>query len=52
MGKTLAVPLIIAFIYLCLVLDQVRSDASDHHYKDGDLVPLYANKVGPFHNPR
>ncbi|KAG7563280.1 Protein kinase-like domain superfamily [Arabidopsis suecica] len=29
----------------------VRSDASDHRYKDGDSVPLYANKVGPFHNP-
>ena len=30
----------------------VRSDASDHRYKEGDSVPLYANKVGPFHNPR
>lgn len=30
----------------------VRSDASDHRYKEGDIVPLYANKVGPFHNPR
>ncbi|GMH26821.1 hypothetical protein Nepgr_028664 [Nepenthes gracilis] len=29
----------------------VKSDASDHRYKSGDLVPLYANKVGPFHNP-
>ncbi|KAI5677942.1 hypothetical protein M9H77_08892 [Catharanthus roseus] len=29
----------------------VRSDASDHRYKPGDFVPLYANKVGPFHNP-
>ncbi|KAL0350247.1 UNVERIFIED_CONTAM: Transmembrane 9 superfamily member 3 [Sesamum radiatum] len=29
----------------------VRSDASDHKYKIGDAVPLYANKVGPFHNP-
>ncbi|CDY52038.1 BnaA08g31510D [Brassica napus] len=29
----------------------VRSDASDHRYKEGDIVPLYANKVGPFHNP-
>lgn len=26
--------------------------ARDHRYKDGDHVPLYANKVGPFHNPR
>ncbi len=30
----------------------VRSDAIDHHYKAGDLVPLYANKVGPYNNPR
>ncbi|KAF2572534.1 hypothetical protein F2Q70_00002400 [Brassica cretica] len=29
----------------------VRPDASDHRYKEGDSVPLYANKVGPFHNP-
>uniref|UniRef100_A0A2N9EI93 Transmembrane 9 superfamily member n=1 Tax=Fagus sylvatica TaxID=28930 RepID=A0A2N9EI93_FAGSY len=29
----------------------VRSDAIDHHYKAGDLVPLYANKVGPLNNP-
>ncbi|XP_010523531.1 PREDICTED: transmembrane 9 superfamily member 2-like [Tarenaya hassleriana] len=29
----------------------VRSDASDHRYKEADSVPLYANKVGPFHNP-
>lgn len=29
-----------------------RSDGSDHRYKVGDPVPLYANKVGPFHNPR
>ena len=31
---------------------QVRSDASDHRFKAGEAVPLYANKVGPFHNPR
>ncbi|OIV91666.1 hypothetical protein TanjilG_26519 [Lupinus angustifolius] len=30
----------------------VRSDSSDHRYNEGDNVPLYANKVGPFHNPR
>jgi hypothetical protein len=28
------------------------ADGSDHRYKEGDRVPLYANKVGPFHNPR
>lgn len=30
----------------------VRSDGSDHKYKAKDQVPLYANKVGPFQNPR
>lgn len=29
----------------------VDADGSDHKYKEGDRVPLYANKVGPFHNP-
>ncbi|XP_010910473.1 transmembrane 9 superfamily member 2 [Elaeis guineensis] len=29
----------------------VEADGSDHRYKEGDHVPLYANKVGPFHNP-
>ena len=24
---------------------------SDHKYKVHEQVPLYANKVGPFHNP-
>lgn len=31
---------------------RVGADGSDHRYKEGDRVPLYANKVGPFHNPR
>jgi hypothetical protein len=30
----------------------VTADGSDHRYKAGEAVPLYANKVGPFHNPR
>jgi hypothetical protein len=42
---------IIAFIISSL-FSTVRSDSSDHRYKEGDLVPLFANKVGPFHNPR
>ncbi len=25
---------------------------SDHSYKSSELVALYANKAGPFHNPR
>ena len=42
---------VLALVVL-LGADQVSSDASDHRYKEGDPVPLYANKVGPFHNPR
>ncbi|XP_064972217.1 transmembrane 9 superfamily member 2 [Musa acuminata AAA Group] len=30
---------------------RVGADGRDHRYKEGDHVPLYANKVGPFHNP-
>jgi hypothetical protein len=30
----------------------VAADGSDHRYKIREPVPLYANKVGPFHNPR
>lgn len=39
-------------LLLCFGVDGVVSDASDHRYKTGDHVPLYVNKVGPFHNPR
>eukprot|EP01018_Ginkgo_biloba_P031816 Gb_08315 [translate_table: standard] len=31
---------------------QVQGGYSDHKYGTGDHVPLYANKVGPFQNPR
>ncbi|XP_074579396.1 transmembrane 9 superfamily member 2-like [Curcuma longa] len=40
-----------ALLILCFGIAGVASDASDHRYKKGDPVPLYANKVGPFHNP-
>ncbi|KAL1091972.1 hypothetical protein V6Z11_D07G192400, partial [Gossypium hirsutum] len=42
--------LALAVVVVCGVA-QVRSSASDHRYTAGDEVPLYANKVGPFHNP-
>ncbi|KAE8789355.1 hypothetical protein CFC21_062384 [Triticum aestivum] len=38
-------------LLLALAVAGVLSDGSDHRYKLGDPVPLYANKVGPFHNP-
>lgn len=36
----------------CCCISYVTSDALDHRYKEGDSVPFYTNKVGPFHNPR
>ncbi|KAL6552034.1 Transmembrane 9 superfamily member 4 [Orobanche gracilis] len=42
---------VVIFLVLCIAIPAVRSDGSDHKYNVGDLVPLYANKVGPFHNP-
>ena len=51
MGKLMAMSVIAFVVFVCGV-SRVSSDASDHRYKEGDLVPLYANKVGPFHNPR
>ncbi|KAJ9554346.1 hypothetical protein OSB04_018391 [Centaurea solstitialis] len=45
--KTLVITLVLVYLG-----SQVESDASDHRYGDGDAVPFYANKVGPFHNPR
>lgn len=51
MGRTILAVLVIATVAVC-GFDSVSSDASDHRYKEGDQVPLYANKVGPFHNPR
>lgn len=41
-----------AIVILWCCISHVTSDASDHRYKKGDSVPFYANKVGPFHNPR
>ncbi|XP_068634074.1 transmembrane 9 superfamily member 3-like [Aristolochia californica] len=42
-----------AFVVALFLLSgsRVSADGSDHKYKEGDRVPLYANKVGPFHNP-
>lgn len=40
------------FLLLLACGSRVGADESDHKYKEGDHVPLYVNKVGPFHNPR
>lgn len=55
MGRSamdLAAVVAVATLLLCFGVVGVRSDASNHRYKTGDHVPLYVNKVGPFHNPR
>ncbi|KAK4567394.1 hypothetical protein RGQ29_003259 [Quercus rubra] len=49
MEKSVAV--VVLLLMVLFGADQVRSSASDHRYKEGEAVPLYANKVGPFHNP-
>ncbi|CAH1437037.1 unnamed protein product [Lactuca virosa] len=38
-------------VLVAFSIEEVQSDTSDHKYKSGDEVPIYANKVGPFHNP-
>ncbi|XP_047330739.1 transmembrane 9 superfamily member 3-like [Impatiens glandulifera] len=43
--------LLLIVVFILYRISQVRSDASDHRYQQSDSVPLYANKVGPFHNP-
>lgn len=43
---------VVVLIVLCCGVTPARSDGSDHKYKAGDQVTMYANKVGPFHNPR
>ncbi|KAB5560816.1 hypothetical protein DKX38_005773 [Salix brachista] len=50
MEKKLVPCLVVSILILCSVT-LVRSDASDNRYKVGEDVPLYVNKVGPFHNP-
>ncbi|MFS7961800.1 putative nonaspanin (TM9SF) [Helianthus anomalus] len=42
----------VPFVTLLLILlgTQVNSDAYDHRYSIGDVVPIYANKVGPYSN--
>lgn len=48
MGRWYGDYLLILLVACSLISD---ADGSNHRYKEGDHVPLYANKVGPFHNP-
>ncbi|KAJ7542477.1 hypothetical protein O6H91_10G108300 [Diphasiastrum complanatum] len=43
---------ILSFVFVTWIMVGVAfGGEADHRYKQGDPVPLYANKVGPFHNP-
>lgn len=44
--------LVLALVLAGVGVVEVDATASNHKYAAGDYVPLYANKVGPFHNPR
>ncbi|KAI4319241.1 hypothetical protein MLD38_032866 [Melastoma candidum] len=46
-----AILLAVALVLAVAGPDPAMADGSNHLYKEGELVPLYANKVGPFHNP-
>ena len=50
-GKDRGAFVVLALVVLACALG-TRADGSDHKYKEGDHVLLYANKVGPFHNSR
>lgn len=48
MGRVVAI-LFIAIITICGI-SHVKANVLDHCYKEGDMVPLYLSKVGPFSN--
>ncbi|KAJ0722441.1 putative nonaspanin (TM9SF) [Helianthus annuus] len=41
-----------ALLLICLGRQLVASDVSNHRFGKGDIVPFYADRVGPFSNPR
>ncbi|MQM00836.1 hypothetical protein Taro_033579 [Colocasia esculenta] len=51
MGGNAAALVALSALLVCFEITGVSADASNHRYNPGDTVPLYANKVGPFHNP-
>lgn len=48
----LLVVMVVAVVCVAGVEGRTLLSAKDHRYKMHDSVPLFANKVGPFHNPR
>lgn len=47
----LLVVMVVAVVCVAGVEGRTLLSAKDHRYKMHDSVPLFANKVGPFHNP-
>lgn len=43
--------ILVITVILVGTFSPIMSDAINHKYQKGDSVPLYANKIGPFHNP-
>lgn len=43
---------LLGFLCLAIAYQLATADHRNHIYKQGEHVVLYANKVGPFHNPR
>lgn len=50
-GRRQRLLLALAALVALVALSAIVS-AANHSYKVHDDVPLWANKVGPFHNPR
>lgn len=44
--------LLVALAAVLLLSQLAAADHRNHIYKEGEHVVLFANKVGPFHNPR
>ncbi|XP_049348578.1 transmembrane 9 superfamily member 2-like isoform X2 [Solanum verrucosum] len=47
----LSICMLILLIIFRIFIIQDYNAFDDHFYKQGDHVPLFANKIGPFHNP-
>jgi hypothetical protein len=45
--------LLLWLVTVCVVMEaRVLLSAKNHRFVEGENVPLFANKVLPFHNPR
>ena len=52
-AKTVAcVMAVVALALAFLAPRSVLADEETHHYKFGEVVNLWQNKIGPYHNPQ